>query len=154
MSSIGLPGTNGFVGEFLILSGTFLSNLHGAPFYSGFAALGVILGAAYMLTMVQRVWLGPMRNPRNEGLQDLNVREAFAVVPLILVAIGMGVYPQPFLDQINPAAVAFTERLRQLPELPSGRATGQVQPGQRSPMGSHGIVVDPSRLNQIHPVGK
>ena len=74
------------------------------------AATGVILGAAYMLTLVQRVWFGPMRNPRNQGLADMSWREGFAVVPLVLAAVGMGIFPQPFLDRINPAADIFSRR--------------------------------------------
>jgi NADH-quinone oxidoreductase subunit M len=121
-SSIGLPGTNGFIGEFMILSGTFTQGVvsDGSIFehlrlgwiwLAAFGTTGVILGAAYMLTLVQRVWFGPLRNPRNEGMPDLNLREGFAVVPLILAAVGMGIFPQPFLDRINPAAEVFSRRV-------------------------------------------
>ncbi len=121
-SSVALPGTNGFIGEFLILSGTFTSgqifpNTVFASHPSAWAwmatigATGVILGAAYMLYLAQRVWFGPLRNPRNEGLADLSVREGFALIPLVVAAIVMGVYPQPFLDRITPTAAAFTQRV-------------------------------------------
>lgn len=121
-SSVALPGTNGFIGEFLILSGTFASGrifphtlFAGHPgawaWVAAVGASGVILGAAYMLYLAQRVWFGPLRNPRNEHLPDLSLREGFAVIPLVLVALGMGIYPQPFLDRINPTALAFTQRV-------------------------------------------
>jgi len=121
LSSIGLPGTNGFIGEFMILSGTFTQGRifagslfeHMSLAWVWLAILGttgVIWAAAYMLTLVQRLFFGPLRNPRNHHLADLNLREAFAVVPLVLVAVGMGVFPQPFLSRISPAADRFSRR--------------------------------------------
>lgn len=96
MSSIGVPMTNGFVGEFLILLGTFLSN----KVFAAFAVLGVILGAAYMLWMVKRIFFGEeagvVLKYKSAGL-DLNVREVGLLAPLIVLIFWMGLYPQHFL---------------------------------------------------------
>jgi NADH-quinone oxidoreductase subunit M len=111
LSSVGLPGTNGFVGEFLILSGTFSSKLPQSPWYTMFGALGVILGAVYMLWMYQRVFFGPVKNEANQGLADLTPREWTVLGPLVLLAIGMGLFPGPILSRIQPAADRLVHRL-------------------------------------------
>jgi NADH-quinone oxidoreductase subunit M len=102
LSSIGLPGTNGFVGEFLILSGTWLGRLAHAPWFSAVAATGVILGAVYMLVLVERVFFGPMQNAKNSALADLSLREWVVLAPLLLLIGVMGLVPQPFLDPAKP----------------------------------------------------
>jgi len=107
-SSIAVPGTNGFVGEFLVLLGTFKSNL---PMVFGImATTGVILGAAYMLWMVQKVFFGTVTHQENLGLKDLNRREILAAVPLLILIAVMGLRPQPFLDMLNPSAERFIAR--------------------------------------------
>jgi NADH-quinone oxidoreductase subunit M len=98
-SSIGLPGLNGFVGEFLILLGAFSVT----PLWTAAAATGVILGAIYMLWMVRRVIFGPLANPENQKLTDLNGREILILAPILALIVLMGVYPQPFLDRMKPA---------------------------------------------------
>jgi NADH-quinone oxidoreductase subunit M len=100
LSSIGLPGTNGFVGEFLVLLGAFESNLR---WYAVIATSGVILSAVYMLWMFQRVMFGELDNPKNQKLKDLNAREIAIMVPLVALIFIMGVYPTPFLDKMAPA---------------------------------------------------
>ena len=107
LSSIGLPGTNGFVGEFMILLGAFQY----APIPTTIATTGVIFGATYMLWMFQRVMFGPLTNHANQNLKDLNVREMVYLAPLIVLIFVMGVYPQPFLDRINPSVNAFVTRM-------------------------------------------
>ena len=102
-SSIGLPGLNGFVGEFLILLGAFGV----MPLWTAAAATGVILGAVYMLWMYRRVVFGPLKNPANEKLIDLNARELLLLAPIVILIVLMGVYPRPFLQRIEPA-VALT----------------------------------------------
>jgi NADH-quinone oxidoreductase subunit M len=102
-SSVGLPGLNGFVGEFLILLGAFGV----APVWTAAAATGLILGAVYMLWMYRRVIFGPLKNPANEKLSDLNARELLLLAPIIALIVLMGVYPRPFLERIEPA-VALT----------------------------------------------
>ncbi len=99
LSSIGLPLTNGFVGEFLILLGTFKANM----VYGIIASSGVILSACYMLWMYQRVIFGKVTNPENEGLLDLDLREKLVLLPLIILIFWMGIYPKPFLERIEPA---------------------------------------------------
>jgi NADH-quinone oxidoreductase subunit M len=97
LSSIGLPGTNGFVGEFLILSGTFLSRLGYATLFAVLGAVGVILGAVYMLLLVERVFFGKITKAENEALPDLSVREGFVLAPMVALIVVMGLLPQPFL---------------------------------------------------------
>jgi NADH-quinone oxidoreductase subunit M len=97
LSSIGLPALNGFVGEFLILQGIFTTSM----VWAAFAASGIVLGAAYMLWLYQRTMFGKIENPKNEGLQDLNLREVATFVPLIILAVWIGIYPTPFLDRLD-----------------------------------------------------
>lgn len=96
-SSIGLPLLNGFVGEFLILIGTFNSAY--SRYFAVFATTGVILSAVYMLWMIQRVLFGEITNEKNRNLPDLNLREKFVLVPLVILIIFMGVYPSFFLNR-------------------------------------------------------
>ncbi|MBI4536591.1 MAG: NADH-quinone oxidoreductase subunit M [candidate division NC10 bacterium] len=93
LSSIGLPGLNGFVGEFLILAGTFRVNV----LYASLATLGIILAALYMLWMFERVMFGPVAHDENRRLPDLTARELAVLVPVIVLIVWIGVNPQPFL---------------------------------------------------------
>jgi NADH-quinone oxidoreductase subunit M len=99
-SSIGLPGTNGFVGEILVLVGAFESSLR---WYAVVASTGVILSAVYMLWMFQRVMFGKLDNPKNQKLKDLNAREIALMVPLVFLIFFMGLYPTPFTSTMAPA---------------------------------------------------
>lgn len=99
LSSIGLPLTNGFVGEFLILLGTFKANVT----YAVLAATGVILAACYMLWMLQRVIFGKITQTVNENLHDLYGREKLVLVPLVLLIFWIGIYPKPFFVRMEPA---------------------------------------------------
>ncbi len=114
LSSIGLPGTNGFVGEFLILSGTFLSRLPHAQWLSVLAATGVILGAVYMLVVVEKVFYGPIRNEENRHLSDLSVREGFVLVPVVAFIVLMGLMPAPFLAPAKPSVDRLVQRFQQV----------------------------------------
>ena len=107
LSSIGLPGTNGFVGEFLILLGAFRS----APVYAIVAALGVVLGAVYMLWMVERVLFGPVKHAENQGLPDVRRHEAAALLPLIAMVIVMGVYPKPFFTKMQDSVRVWLQHV-------------------------------------------
>lgn len=100
MSSVGLPGTNGFVGEFLILIGAFESSLR---WWAVIATSGVIFAAVYMLWMFQRVMFGELDNPKNQVLSDLNIREIVLMVPLLIMIFWMGVYPNPFIEKMSPS---------------------------------------------------
>jgi NADH-quinone oxidoreductase subunit M len=99
-SSIGLPGTNGFVGEFLALMGAFESHLR---WYAVIATSGVIFAAVYMLWMFQRVMFGELKNPANQKLKDLSVREVVVMLPLLLFVFWIGFYPNTFFEKMNPA---------------------------------------------------
>ncbi|MBI5059322.1 NADH-quinone oxidoreductase subunit M [candidate division KSB1 bacterium] len=99
LSSIGLPGLNGFVGEFLILLGTFAAN----PWYAVIGASGVIFAAVYLLWAYQRMFFGPIVHEENLKLKDVSAREALPIVVLAGLAVWIGVYPQPFLERMIPS---------------------------------------------------
>ena len=103
LSSMGLPGLNGFVGEFSILVGAFNSTILASPWFAGVATLGVILAAIYLLTMFQKVFYGPLTKPENQLLKDLSPREIATLAPLLIMIFWIGVYPKPFFDLITPA---------------------------------------------------
>ncbi len=118
LSSVALPGTNGFVGEFLILLGSFKAAW--AHFVVNqevfrlilmvFAASGVILGAYYMLWMVQRVFFGPLKNEKNKNLKDLSFREMIVLLPFIIFVFWIGFYPKPYLDKIETSVNYYVEQ--------------------------------------------
>ena len=103
LSSIGLPGLNGFVGEFLILLGTFKSNV----VYAVFAATGVIFAAVYMLWMFQRVMFGEITKEENRNLKDLSVREIGVLVPILIFIFWIGLYPKTFLGKTEASVQHF-----------------------------------------------
>jgi len=104
LSSMGLPGLNGFVGEFTILLGAFGSKAIGSPWYAGISAIGVIMAAVYILYMFQKMFLGPVGEITKEHeLKDLNWREILTVAPLLVLMFWIGLYPAPFFNLIAPA---------------------------------------------------
>ena len=104
LSSMGLPGLNGFVGEFTILLGAFGSKAIGSPWFAGISAIGVIMAAVYILYMFQKMFLGPAGEiTKQHELKDLNWREILTVAPLLLFMFWIGLYPKPFFDLIMPA---------------------------------------------------
>jgi NADH-quinone oxidoreductase subunit M len=107
LSSIGLPPLNGFVHEFLILVGAFQAN----AWWGILAASGVVLGAIYMLWMLQRVFFGEVTNEKNLGLKDLSPREIFVFLPLIVMIFWLGVYSKPFTSRMEPAVTQFVEQM-------------------------------------------
>jgi NADH-quinone oxidoreductase subunit M len=117
LSSIGLPLMNGFVGEFLILSGAFRAK----ALYGVLAASGVIWSACYMLWMVQRVFYGENRNPANVAIPDASARERLALWPVAIAALVMGVAPSLWLNIIDPAVRAYVGTLNQLAAQVMGR---------------------------------
>jgi len=102
LSSMGLPGLNGFVGEFTILLGAFGSEALGSPLFTGFAASGVILAAIYMLYMFQKLFLGKLDKEENRNLKDLSWREIATLLPLLVLIFWIGLYPKPFFELIAP----------------------------------------------------
>jgi len=127
MSSVGLPTTNGFIGEFMILAGTFMSEHLGrnGPIAATVAATGVILAAVYMLHAVLRMFWGPLKNPLNEGLADLSRREMIALAPLVVLIFYIGLFPSRMLNDMQGSVerfkVEYTAKLRASDEQPNGR---------------------------------
>ncbi len=103
LSSMGLPGLNGFVGEFTILLGAFGSKAIGSPWFAGLAAAGVILAAVYLLFMFQKLFLGPADKEENRALRDINLREVLTLAPLLVLILWIGLYPQPFFNLMAPS---------------------------------------------------
>jgi len=97
LSSMGLPLLNGFIGEFTILQGAFARSF----WWAFFACLGIVLGAAYLLWLYQRVFFGEITNPANANLPDLSVREQLTLAPLVVAALWIGLYPKPILDVLR-----------------------------------------------------
>jgi NADH-quinone oxidoreductase subunit M len=118
LGSIGLPGTNGFVGEFLILMGAFRAHRWAAAL----GTTGVVLGAAYLLTMYKHVVFGPLRNPKHAKLADLSGREVVAMVPILALTLVIGIYPRFFLERIEPTVNQLLSRLER------GGATRYIVP--------------------------
>ncbi len=109
LSSIGLPGLNGFVGEFLILLGTFASN----SLYSILGTAGIILAAVYLMWMYQRVFFGQIVHEENTHLKDVTLREGLVIGVLVVMAIWIGVYPDPFLSRMQPSLELVLTRFQQ-----------------------------------------
>jgi len=132
LSSIAVPGFNGFVGEFLILLGSWTFS----PWMVVVSSLGVILAAGYVLWMVKRVFYGEVTNPKNQGLADLSLREATVLVPLVVLAIVMGIASPAFTRRIEPAADALVRQVRERTQSvqavrslpPATRPDGEVRP--------------------------
>jgi NADH-quinone oxidoreductase subunit M len=114
LSSIGLPGLNGFVGEFLVLLGTFLAY----KWWVVPAAFGIVLAAVYLLWAYQRVFHGEPATEENRNLVDLRPREALMLAPLCALILFIGVYPQPFLERIEPSAERIVETLNESSVIP------------------------------------
>ena len=108
LSSIGLPATNGFVGEFLVLIGAFRTY----PLAATIAATGVIVAAMYLLPALQRVIYNPLDKSVNEKLPDLSLRELAVLVPLLAGILWIGVYPKPILDRMEPSARELVQSVR------------------------------------------
>jgi NADH-quinone oxidoreductase subunit M len=114
LSSIGLPGTNGFVGEFLVLIGSFKTY----PILAVISATGVIFAAAYLLWALQRILFNPLDKPENEHIPDLNKRELALLVPLVAVIIWLGVYPAPVLRRTEASSRLLIDRVERHSDSP------------------------------------
>jgi NADH-quinone oxidoreductase subunit M len=136
LASIGLPGLNGFVGEVLCLMGMYRHiEVIPGPLYAAFGALGIILGAWYMLSMLQTAFFGPLREPHAEGhpepITDLNARETLALAPLAFCCLWIGLFPQPLLELIRPDVDAIVRVYDNLPfasESPPVAWTQELSP--------------------------
>ena len=123
LSSIGLPGTNGFVSEFLVLVGSFKTY----PILTTVSAIGVILAAAYLLWALQRIIYNPLDKPENEHLTDLNWREIALLTPVIIAIFWLGIYPKPVLTRMEGATTAFVQSV----ESRAGQQTASANRGAR-----------------------
>jgi len=123
LSSMGLPLLNGFIGEFTILQGAFMENRA----WAAWAVTGVILASAYLLWLYQRVFFGPVTNPKNEKLHDLTPREMLTFAPLVIAAFWIGLYPRPFFQILEQPVNQIVQTVR--PGYPTGGAVNaSVQP--------------------------
>jgi NADH-quinone oxidoreductase subunit M len=138
LSSIGLPLLNGFIGEFTILQGAFEANWH----WAAWAVTGIVLGAAYMLWLYQRTMFGVCDNPKNQVLKDLNFREIMTLVPLVLWAFWIGLYPKPFFKVLERPVAAIVARVNPdfhnapaMSKLPAALSqdSASVKPGEDVP---------------------
>jgi NADH-quinone oxidoreductase subunit M len=132
LSSVGLPGTNGFIGEFLVLLGAYTAAFSDSFIYSGqlfdwgvilviLATTGVIFGAVYMLWMFQRVMFGKITREENRNLKDLSLREFFVLLPIIVMIFVIGIYPDPFLKKMSVSVDQFNARMQ------AGSASGIIR---------------------------
>jgi NADH-quinone oxidoreductase subunit M len=112
LSSMGLPGLNGFVGEFTILLGAFGSKVLANRWFAALAAIGVILAAVYLLYMFQKLFLGPVDKEENRVLLDLNWREIVTLVPLLIFIFWIGLYPSPFFNLMESSVAKLVENLQ------------------------------------------
>jgi NADH-quinone oxidoreductase subunit M len=112
LSSMGLPGLNGFVGEFTILLGAFGSDVLNSPWFAALAAIGVILAAVYLLYMFQKLFLGEVDKEENRKLLDMNAREIVTMVPLIILIFWIGLYPSPFFNLMEASVTKLVESIQ------------------------------------------
>ncbi|HEV2177245.1 MAG TPA: NADH-quinone oxidoreductase subunit M [Terriglobia bacterium] len=134
LSSVGLPLLNGFIGEFTILQGAFEANWH----WAAWAVSGIVLGAAYLLWLYQRTMFGPADNPKNQALKDLSLREIMTLVPLIIWAFWIGLYPKPFFNVLEKPVAAIVQ---------------QVNPGFYSSPPANAVASPPALTVPVQPVG-
>ena len=160
MSSIGLPGTNGFVGEFMILAGLFSADaLHPWPrVFTLFAALGVILAAIYMLHAVLKMFWGPVTKKENEAVPDVKARELLTLIPLVALIFWIGLFPRTFLEPMEASVDRFVVEVFQsklvqagqddgprlidaVPDLPAGAAAPSEAAPEVLPEGATAVVI-------------
>ena len=127
MTAIGLPLLAVFISEFLALRGAFEAN----PYWSAWAALGIILNAGYFLWLYQRMFFGNIDNPKNENLRDLKIREWAYMVPLMILSLWIGVYPKPFLEYIQQPVNAVVKQVRPDYVIPGTTMPAQAERAER-----------------------
>ena len=142
LSSMGLPLLNGFVGEFTILQGTFMENWK----WGAWAVPGVVLAAAYLLWLYQRVFFGQVTNPKNEKLHDLTPREVLTFVPLIIMAFWIGLYPKPFFQILEQPVNQLVQTVRPDYPLPPGAVNATNEPA--APAVSAAVAANPPTVIQ------
>ncbi len=140
LSSLGLPLLNGFIGEFTILRGTYEVSIK----YAAWAVVGIILGAAYLLWLYQRVMFGPVTNPANEHLPDLNAREFATLIPLVILAFWIGIYPKPLFRVLERPVQTIVEQVN--PGYYGGAALAARQNGDRAAVPAASPAVAPAAV--------
>ncbi len=140
LSSMGLPLLNGFIGEFSILQGAFARNF----WWAFFAATGIVLGAAYLLWLYQRVFFGELSNPANQKLSDLTMREQLTLAPLVLAALWIGLYPRPFFEVLRTPSEQIVRALGGKTETAPALARRAVRP-LPGPMAVPAVVSEAGR---------
>jgi NADH-quinone oxidoreductase subunit M len=145
LSSMGLPLLNGFVGEFTILQGTFMENWK----WGAWAVPGVVLAAAYLLWLYQRVFFGQVTNPKNEKLHDLTPREVLTFVPLIIMAFWIGLYPKPFFQILEQPVNQLVQTVRPDYPLPPGAVNATHEPA--APAVPVAVAANPPTAVQARP---
>lgn len=145
LSSMGLPLLNGFVGEFTILQGTFMENWK----WGAWAVPGVVLAAAYLLWLYQRVFFGQVTNPKNEKLHDLTPREVLTFVPLIIMAFWIGLYPKPFFQILEQPVNQLVQTVRPDYPLPRGAVNATNEPASLAV--SAAVAANPPTAVQARP---
>ena len=123
LSSVGLPGLNGFVGEFLILLGAFKSQFLASYWFAVLGATGVIFAAVYLLWSYQRVFFGKLENPANQKLADLSPRELAVLIPVVVFIVWIGFYPNTFLEK---SALSSRQIIQQIQDARAGTQTAEV----------------------------
>lgn len=126
MASVGLPGTSGFVGEFLVLVGAYKAN----TWLAAGTATGVILGASYALWLYRRVVFGELVNKKLTKITDINLREVIMFVPLIVLVVWLGVYPKPVLDVLHPSVEKLLSQANAKNASSESMAMQQILPGE------------------------
>ena len=139
LSSIGLPGMNGFVGEFLILLGIFQVN----GLWAAFATSGVILAACYILWMFQRVMFLELKNPKNIGMKDMNTREMITIVPLIVLIFWIGLYPNTFMKTFDASVNHLVSKVN-----PDNFKPHQEK--HKNSQGEHAQLVTPTEMASLN----
>jgi NADH-quinone oxidoreductase subunit M len=140
LSALALPGLSTFVSEFLVLLGTFTTH----RWFAVVATFGIVLAAVYVLWMVQRTIHGPVA-PAVEGFKDLSLREAWVIAPVMVVIVGLGVYPKPILDIINPAVVHTNSVVRNHDPIPSVPERSPTNAERVGSLTTRCVVTAPSR---------
>ena len=133
MTAIGLPLLCVFISEFLSMRGAFEAN----PTWAGWAALGIILNAGYMLWLYQRMFFGNIENPKNKNLPDLSGREWAYMIPLVVLSLWIGVYPKSFVDYIEKPVAAVVRQVR--PDYPMLGPSPTTQPPTRAATQSQSV---------------
>lgn len=155
MASVGVPGTNGFVGEFMVVMGTIVSQVldRQATSQAVFAAFGVILAAVYMLHVVQKMFFGPVDNPKNEHLEDLTPRETVALAPLVALVFVIGLFPNLLLSRMTGSVGSVLDHFvagRAQYEEHAGTARPILKP-QRGDAPEHGYPEAPGEKGEKQP---